>query len=451
MAAGTHLGRALDARIGFRGSLRTAVRKLFPTHWSFLLGEVALFSFAGLVLSGVYIAFFYTPSTAPVVYDGAYASLSGRTLPEAYASVLRLSVDVPFGEVVRRFHHFSAHLFVASLLLHAARVYFTGAFRRPRELTWWIGLALFGLALLNGFTGYCLPFDMRGGTALRMMMTTLESVPWVGGWLATFVFGAAFPGDVILGRLYIEHVFIGPALIAALIGAHLFLVVRLSHTNYPAPDRSDALEVGAHAWPEQAARSLTLLFLVFGVIALLSAFFPVEAVEAYGPFQRFSSYPPLSPDWFLMWIEGAYRMLPRQLDFTLIGATFTNPFYGAIVLPILVFAACALYPLLDARIYRGETRSEHLLEPWRERPFRTAFGVGGLGFLVFLSLGVLNDVMASAFSVEVRHVNIVWGILTLASPVVLFGIVYGNLRRRARSAPLGRVAHEEDEGASSEA
>lgn len=427
------LGRALDARIGFRAPLRAALAKLFPSHWSFLLGEVALFSFVGLVLSGVYLALFYQPGIAPVVYEGAYRSFAGRAMPQAFVSVLALSVDVPFGEVVRRFHHFSAHLFVASLLLHAARVFFTGAFRRPRELTWWIGIALFALALVNGFTGYCLPFDMRGGSALRMMMTTLESVPWVGGWLATLIVGATFPGEVVIGRLYIEHVFIGPILILALIGAHLALVVRLSHTDYPAPDRSDALEVGARAWPDQAARSTTLVFLVFGVIALMSAFFPVEAVEAYGPFQPFTSYPPLTPDWYLMWIEGAYRMLPRQLDFELIGATFTNPFYGAVVLPIAVFGGCVIYPALDEWIYRGEVRSEHLLESWRDRPFRTAFGASGLAFLALLSVGTLNGDIASAFHEEIRRVNIVLGIVTLSAPALVFASVFQRLRsRRAR-------------------
>lgn len=445
MSVASTLGGRLDARIGFRKPLRRALRKLFPSHWSFLLGEVTLFSFLGLVASGVFLALFYDPTVAPVVYEGRYGSLAGRTLPGAFASVLTLSVDVPFGEVMRRFHHFAAHLFIASLLLHAARVYFTGAFRRPRELTWWIGLVLFALALVNGFTGYCLPFDMRGGTALRMMMTTLESVPWVGGWLATLVFGAPFPGDVIVGRLYIAHVFLGPALLALFIGAHLFLVVRLTHTDYPAKDRSDALEVGAPAWPDQAARSTALLFFVLGTIALASALFPVEPVEAWGPFQSWSSYPPLSPDWFLMWIEGAYRLLPRQLDFQLIGATFTNPFYGAIVLPLAVFLGCALYPLVDARIYRAEIATEHVLEDWRARPFRTAFGAGGLGFLILISLAVLNDAAASAFSVEIRHVNIVWGIFTLAAPALLFAAVFLALRGGRGRAPRVAAAPERAE------
>jgi ubiquinol-cytochrome c reductase cytochrome b subunit len=224
----SRLGRALEDRLALRAPLRHALRRLFPGSWSFLLGEVTLFSFVALLLSGVYLALFYRPSLAPVVYHGGADAFAGATLPDAFASVLALSVEVPFGLVVRRFHHFAAHLFIASLLLHAARVYFTGAFKRPRELTWWIGLALFAVALINGFTGYCLPFDMRGGSALRMMMTTLESVPWIGGWLATLAFGAPFPGHAILGRLYIAHVFIGPALLVIFIAAHLYLVVRLT-------------------------------------------------------------------------------------------------------------------------------------------------------------------------------------------------------------------------------
>jgi ubiquinol-cytochrome c reductase cytochrome b subunit len=435
MSAVRELARAIDERIGFRAPLRRVARKLFPTHWSFLLGEITLFSFLGIVISGVFLAFFYRPSSAPAVYYGGDSSFAGRAVPDAFGSVLGLSVDVPFGLVLRRFHHFAAHLFIASLLLHAARVYFTGAFRRPREITWWIGLTLFALALVNGFTGYCLPFDMRGGTALRMMLTTLESVPWVGGWLATLVFGAPFPGPFIMGRLYIEHVFIGPALIASLIAAHLFLVVRLSHTDYPGPDRSDDLEVGAPAWPDQTARSTALAFLVFGTIAFLSAFFPVEAVELYGPFQPLSSYPPLSPDWFLMWVEGSFRLVPRQFDFHALGASFTNPFYGAVVLPILVFGGLVVYPLVDRVVYRRELQRAHLLEPWRERPFRTAVGVSGLGFLILLSLGVLNDRLASALHLEVWRVNVVLGISTLSLPIPLFVLVLWTLRRRRSMQP----------------
>jgi ubiquinol-cytochrome c reductase cytochrome b subunit len=430
--AGNKLAQSLDDRLGVRAPLRGLLRKLFPTHWSFLLGEITLFSFLGLVLSGTYLALFYSPSVAPVVYRGAATSFAGRALPEAFGSVLALTVDVPLGLVVRRFHHFAAHLFVASLLLHAARVYFTGAFRRPREMTWWIGLVLLALALVNGFGGYVLPFDMRGGTALRMMMTTLESIPWVGGWLAALVFGAPFPGPLILGRLYIEHVFIGPALIAVFIAAHLFLVVRLSHTNYPAPACTDRLEVGAPLWPVQAARSTALLFLSFGAITFVSAFFPVEAVEVYGPFQSFSSYPPLSPDWFLMWVEGAFRMLPRQLDFHLFGANWTTPFYGAVVLPLIVFAGCALCPVVDARLYRHERAAVHLLEPWRERPFRTALGVSGLLFLILLSMGVLNDQVASIVSWEVWEVNRLWGLMTLVLPPLVFVLVLGRLRHHVR-------------------
>jgi ubiquinol-cytochrome c reductase cytochrome b subunit len=437
MKLGGRLVRALDTRIRFSVPLHRTLKRIFPTPWSFLLGEVTLFSFVGTVLSGVYLALFFDPSISPARYHGAYALFAGRMLPSAFASVLDLSVAVPFGLVARRFHHFAVHLFLASLVLHAARVYFTGAFRRPRDVTWWAGLGLLALALVNGFTGYCLPFDVRGGTALRMMMTTVESVPWIGGWLASLVFGAPFPGPFILGRLYIEHVFLGPALIAAFLAAHLWLIVRLTHTDYPGPGRSERIEVGARLWPEQTARSTSLMFMVFGWTALLSAFFPVEAVQVYGPFQSATSYPPLEPDWFLMWVEGAFRLIPRQLNFHLLGANFTNPFYGALVLPVIVFASCAIYPQIDARIYGQRVHAHHVLEGPTERPFRTAFGVSGLSFLVFLSLGALDDWAASRFNVGVATVDHLWGILALALPLVLFGtalVALRALRLRARAS-----------------
>lgn len=407
--------RALEDRIRFREPLRRAVGRLFPGPWSFLLGEVSLFSFVALLLSGTYLALFYDPG-------------------HAYATVVDISEHVPFGLVVRRFHHFSAHLFLGSLVLHAARVYFTGAFRRPRELTWWIGLVLLALALVNGYCGYCLPWDMRAGTATRMMMATLESLPWIGGWLATFAFGGPFPGDLILGRLYIAHVFIVPALLGAFIALHLLLVVRLTHTDYPGRGRTDDIEVGAPLWPDQTARSTSLAFIVFGWAALMSAFLPVEAVNVYGPFEQLSSYAPLQPDWFLMWIEGAYRLIPRQLDFHLLGANFTNPFYGAVVLPLVVFGGCAIYPLVDAGIYRTAPRDHHVLDHPTGRPFRTAFGVSGLVFLVMVSIGALDDRIASGFRVEIAQVDLVWSILTLSVPPAIFAAAFAWLRASATGA-----------------
>ena len=411
----------LRDRLRLREPLRQSLGRLFPAPWSFLLGEVTLFSFLALVSSGTYLALFYNPG-------------------HAYATVVEISERVPLGLVVRRFHHFSAHLFLSSLVLHAARVYFTGAFRRPRELTWWIGLVLLALALINGYSGYCLPWDMRAGTATRMMVTTLESVPWVGGWFATLAIGAPFPGHLILGRLFIAHVFIIPALLAAFIGLHLFLVVRLTHTDYPGPGRTEDIEVGSPLWPEQTARSTSLVFLVFGWAALMSAFLPVESLSVYGPFQQLSAYAPLQPDWFLMWIEGTYRLVPRQLDFHLLGANFTNPFYGAVLLPLVVFGGCALYPIVDARIYRTAPRDHHILEHPATRPFRTGFGVSGLVFLVMLSVGALDDRIASGLRTEVGTVDLVLGILTLAVPPATFVAVFAWLRPSAPT-PSGAAAH----------
>ena len=226
-------GSWLDDRFHGARGLRVLMRKVFPDHWSFMLGEIALWSFVILLLTGTFLALFFVPSSAPVVYHGSYVKLDGLTMSQAYASTLNISFDVRAGLLMRQIHHWAADLFMAALIIHMLRIFFTGAYRKPREVNWLIGIALFTVGLLEGLFGYSLPDDQLSGAGLRIFEGVLQGIPIVGTYLAFFLFGGPYPGDIIIPRLYIVHVLLIPGLILALITAHLFIMVHQKHTQMP--------------------------------------------------------------------------------------------------------------------------------------------------------------------------------------------------------------------------
>ena len=184
--------------------MKKNLRKVFPDHWSFMLGEVALWSFVVLLLSGVFLTFWYVPSMGEVHYGGSYDPLRGVEMSEAYASTLKLSFDVRGGLLMRQMHHWAAMLFIAAMMIHLLRVYFTGAHRKPRELNWVIGCLLLLLGTLEGFTGYSLPDDLLSGTGIRAADGFMKATPVVGSYMSFFLFGGEFPGDSIIPRLYTD-------------------------------------------------------------------------------------------------------------------------------------------------------------------------------------------------------------------------------------------------------
>jgi ubiquinol-cytochrome c reductase cytochrome b subunit len=233
------LVRWLDQRVGITGVGRAALDKVFPNHWSFLLGEVALYSFVVLFLTGLYLIFFFHASTTPVVYDGSYEPLVGVEMSRAYESALELSFDVRAGLVMRQTHHWAAVVFVGAIVAHLARVFFTGAFRRPRELNWMVGVTLLLLGILNGFAGYSLLDDQLSGTGLRIAYSVVISVPVVGTWIASLLFGGDFPGTDIIERLFVLHILVVPLLIVALLVVHLGLLLRHRHTHFAGRGATD--------------------------------------------------------------------------------------------------------------------------------------------------------------------------------------------------------------------
>jgi ubiquinol-cytochrome c reductase cytochrome b subunit len=264
------LVRFLDQRTGSAPFLRKTLRYLFPDHWSFLLGEVALYAFVVLVGTGIFLTFFYEDSVATVVYHGNYAPLQGHEMTHAYRSVLDISTQVKAGLLIRQTHHWAANVFIAAIVLHLLRIFFTGAYRKPRELTYWIGLTMLVTSLLEGYLGYSLADDLLSGMGLAIGYAVAMSIPFVGANLAALIWDGPFPGShAFFPRMYIVHVLVIPILLATLLAAHLALVALKHHTQFRGPRATERKLVGVPTFPGQAPRSLGLFAATAAVLFLL--------------------------------------------------------------------------------------------------------------------------------------------------------------------------------------
>ena len=409
--------RWLDQRTGAASMTSKALEKVFPNHWSFMLGEIAAYAFLILVLTGTYLGFFYEPSLATTTYEGSYEPLRGVEVSQAYRSALDLSFDVRAGLVMRQMHHWAALVFVAAITAHLARVFFTGAFRRPRELNWMIGVTLMLLAIGNGFAGYSLLDDQLSGTGLRIMYSVIISIPVIGTWIASLVFGGQFPGDDILNRLFLLHVFVIPIVITGLLVLHIGLLVKHKHTHFPGRGATDHNVVGERLWPTYAAKAGALFFLVAAVIALLGGLAQINAIWIYGPF-RTSNVSALSqPDWYMGWLEGAMRLMPAW-EIQAAGYTIPNPFFPGVLVPGITFTLLYAWPFLEA--WRTKDHAEHhVLDRPRDRPGRTAAGAATLAFYTVLGLGGANDLLTTFFGLSLNAVVWVLRFALLVVPVVV--------------------------------
>jgi ubiquinol-cytochrome c reductase cytochrome b subunit len=393
----------IDSRVGGRAVVRAAMRKVFPDHWSFLLGEVALYSFVLLVATGVYLTFFFVPDAERVVYQGSYSALHGLEMSRAYESTLRLSFDIDGGLLIRQMHHWAALVFVAAVLSHLLRVFFTGAFRRPREINWMVGLTMLLLAIVNGFAGYSLPDDLLSGTGLRIAYSITESIPLVGTRLAGLAFGGAFPSPEIIPRLYTLHILLVPVAIGGLLAAHLALVVRQKHTQFPGPGRTESNVVGTRLWPRFAAKTTGLFFLVGATTAILGGLAQINPVWLYGPYNAAQVSAPAQPDWYMGWLEGALRLFPNW-EIRAFGFEIPNPFFPGVLLPGLTFAGLYLWPFIEARIL-GDSAIHHLADRPSTLPWRTAIGVTALSFYGVLFIAGSNDILASRLHLSINAVT----------------------------------------------
>lgn len=419
---GARVARWFDARVGGARIGRGALKKIFPNHWSFLLGEVALYSFVVLIITGIYLTFFYTPNTDITTYQGSYVPMQGQQMSNAFASGLDISFDVRAGLFVRQVHHWSALVFLGAIALHLARVFFTGAFRRPREVNWLIGCTLMLMSLGNGFAGYSLLDDQLSGTGLRIAYSVLISIPFIGPWLASLLFGGNFPGEDIIGRLFVLHILVLPVIIGILIAVHLTILIKHKHTHFPGNGARDDNVVGERLWPTYTFKAAGLFFLVAAVLGLLGGLAQINPVWLYGPFKPENVSSASQPDWYMGWLEGSLRLMPNWE--TRIGwFTIPNQFYSGVLVAGIAFGIMYLWPWIEARVTK-DRREHHVLDRPRDRPWRTAIGAAAITWFTVLGFAGSDDVLAVAFGLSVNGLVWAFRIALFVLPVIVGAITY---------------------------
>jgi ubiquinol-cytochrome c reductase cytochrome b subunit len=425
------LNAFLDERLGVSRFVRSSLDKVFPDHYAFLLGEIALYCFVVLIGTGIFLTFFFNASSTEVVYQGDYKPLVGASMTDAYRSALDLSFSVRAGLVMRQIHHWAALVFIAAIVAHLCRVFFSGAFRKPRELNWMIGVTMLILAIFNGFSGYSLPDDLLSGTGLRIAFSIAQSVPLVGTWMAFLVFGGEFPSHRIIGRLFVTHTLIVPALLVGLISVHLAMVWRQKHTQFPGDGHTEDTVAGPKLWPTYALKSLGLFFAVAAVLCLLGGLFQINPIWLYGPYHASQVSSPAQPDWYMGWLEGALRLFPPW-EIRAFGFEIPNPFFPAVLLAGATFAGLYAWPFLEAWATRDRA-VHHLLDRPRDHPLRSAIGAATLSFYVVLFFAASNDLLAKWMKVPVTHVTVFFQVAVFAVPAVVFLVTHRLLRALARS------------------
>jgi len=445
----------------------TFLGKAFPedSYGSFLLGEVSLFSFAILVLTGTFLGLLYNPSAAAVTYDGRVAEFAGKEVPAAFASVLKITYDVQFGMTLRMVHHWAAYLFVAAMGLHMMRVFFTGAYRNPRELNWMVGSALLFIGLIEGFLGYALPFDNYGATATSIGFQLAGAIPFIGTEVKFLVFGGTWPAaaDAVIPRMFFLHVFLVPLLIGGLIAVHMLLLIRQKHTEQQGerhdhaggPEKEDqSFVVGTPLFPNQVVVTMLVFLMTLGTLFLLAGFFPVQRLPIWGPSDPTSTPQNVGPDWYFMWVFGMLKLVPdlpyHEAISSALGGVSVAEFLGGVFLPTITAVVLALWPFVDY-----SERAVHFTADPIERPLPTAVGVGAVVFILMLSIGGMNATVATIVAgftnwlsgyggvfadfatwwvgtdgVGTGDVQLPLQILTVGLPIVEAVIVYVMLSRR---------------------
>jgi len=431
MAGG--LASWVDDRTGTAKPTSYLLKKVFPDHWSFMLGEIAMFSLVILLITGTFLTFWFVPSAGTVIYNGSYVPLKGIPMSEAFRSTVDISFDVRGGLIMRQLHHWAALLFTVSITVHMFRVFFTGAFRKPREINWVIGTILSLLAINEGFTGYSLPDDLLSGTGLRAAEGFMQSVPVLGSYMAFFLFGGAFPGEAIIPRLFTVHVLLLPAVIIGLFTAHIVLVAVHKHTQYPGPGKTNENVVGYPFMPVYLAKSGGFFFIVFGVTALMAALVTINPIWMYGPYDPTAGTAGSQPDWYMGFADGALRLFPGFTEFHVFGFTLSlNVFIPSLIVMPLLYTIAGAYPFLESWV-TGDKREHHLLDRPRNAPTRTGLGVMAITFYLVLFIAAGDDLIAIKLGLSINQIVRTLQILLIVAPPLAYWVtkrVCMSLQRR---------------------
>jgi ubiquinol-cytochrome c reductase cytochrome b subunit len=407
----------VDDRFHTARGFRVLMRKVFPDHWSFMLGEIALWSFVILLLTGTFLSLFFVPSMTQVVYHGSYVKLNGIKMSEAYQSTLNITFDVRGGLLIRQIHHWAADLFMAALIIHMLRVFFTGAYRKPREINWLIGVGLFTLGLLEGLFGYSLPDDQLSGAGLRIFEGALQGIPIVGTYLAFFLFGGPFPGHDIVPRMYIIHVLLIPGILLALISAHLFIMFHQKHTQMPGKGNTEKNVNGQPFFPYFMAKGGAWFFFIFGALVLLSTFATINPVWLYGPYSPVAISSASQPDFYMGILEGSLRVMPAW-EINFLGHTLSLSVLIPFALPLtIVLGGAALWPFFE-QWATGDRSPHNINDRPRNAPVRTATGVAAMTFYGVLWAEGANDVIADKLQVPLYTITWIARVLVFVGPAL---------------------------------
>jgi ubiquinol-cytochrome c reductase cytochrome b subunit len=415
-------GEDIDTRYHPSAAVRRQLNKVFPTHWSFLLGEIAMYSFIVLLLTGVWLTLFFDPSMTEVTYNGAYQPLRGIEMSKAYASALDITFEIRGGLFVRQVHHWAALMFAASIMVHLARVFFTGAFRRPREANWVVGALLLILAMFEGYFGYSLPDDLLSGTGLRAAFSSITlGMPVIGTWLHWFLFGGDFPGDIIIPRLYALHILLLPGIILALIGMHLAFVWFQKHTQFPGPGRTEHNVVGVRVMPVFAVKSGAFFAAIVGVLGIMGGVLQINPIWQFGPYKPSQISAGSQPDFYMMWPDGLARLWPAW-EFYFFHHTIPASVWVAILMGV-IFGLLVVYPFLEKR-FSGDRAHHNLLQRPRDAPARTAVGAMAITFYMVLTLASINDIIALKFHISLNATTWIGRIGMVVLPPLIYFITY---------------------------
>jgi ubiquinol-cytochrome c reductase cytochrome b subunit len=442
-----------EQRVGAAKGIKWVMRYVFPDHWSFLLGEIALYAFVVLVGTGIFLALYYSPGDSQVIYHGPYTLLQGEQMSDAYRSVLDISFSVPAGLLFRQVHHWAADVFVASIVLHLVRIFFTGAYRKPRDLNYYIGLTMLMLAILEGFAGYSLVDDLLSGMGLVIAYSVALAIPGIGAQLGYLVWGGPFPGSSsFLPRLEIIHVFLIPLALMALITAHLVMIMRQHHSQFPGPGRRERNVVGTPLWPAYALRSIGLLLAVAAILFLLGGLIQINPIWQWGPYHSYLSENGAQPDWYIGWLIGALRLMPNWEpaigNYTLV----PNPFWGGAAFPLVVFLVLFAWPTIERRI-TGDQRRHDLLDRPRDRPVRTATGAAFLSWVVIIFAVGSTDRLFFRLHISYTAQIHFWRVGVWVLPIIVFFVTRSACRslQRSHAHPLrswqGSVVRHRADGA----